>query len=400
MASSSPAEDSPEAVPEKPPDRRVRGLDFLRSSVAPVTPEPLVTAAVFNNEEIPSSSKNPQPAPNPAPAPAPFTLPPAIASSSKGPQPPPAPFTLPPAIPSSSKGPQPPRNPAPPPAPFTLPPAIPSSSTAPPSAVGSSGCNDAAPASEGRTAKKARTVVLRGKFQQSTLTFGGVRVAPPSAPEDSEPEPEEPEEIPVRADTNSPILSKAEVDVTEVSKTVESITGDLDHRYLDKKADFGGSGNGWLPKFLALYGKKSDRKCHDWLTGCAALFKNKLPGFDHKKASQELATWCPIMESHHEDESFAQGLANFMGSGDAKSVLFPSDDRKRKEKELEEEEEEPREPAGEELAESDDDRDDNPEMDQEIEQSPPQDYLEEDDNPFLSDGEEGDEMYDIDQPTK
>ncbi|CAI5518601.1 unnamed protein product [Closterium sp. Naga37s-1] len=680
MASLSPAEDSPEAVPEKPPDRRVSGLDFLRSSVAPVTPEPLVTAAVVNTEELPSSSKNPQPAPNPAPAPAPFTLPPAIASSSKGPQPPP--------------------NPAPPPAPFTLPPAIPSSSKAPPSSVGSSGCNDAAPASEGRTAKKARTVVLRGKFQQSTLTFGGVRVAPPSAPEDSEPEPEEPEEIPVRADTNSPVLSKAEVmeqkyieasvkyktqwlpkfpwlllvrakdggpsvkcslclsfgkettkysgpgdggqdlqtqtmrihehttvhkeamqrqaeiaeaisngqtkidrfinadlegrrairlmrsvqflcqedapismfpklmrhlaeqdtpdipkqaygvyltsvrwlsrgdavkrlckvlgaaivlfhekehnlyemvtsykfqfclffladilgdlndlnhsfqkrqvDVTEVSKTVESITGDLEHRYLDKKADFGGSGNGWLPKFLALYGKKSgqtvrvrgsdsegrpvnhsyksgykacvklcrkfatdvvdrllfrlddlrgmgptklfrasqwpkskharDRKCQDWLTGCAALFKNKLPGFDHKKASQELATWCPIMESHHEDESFAQGLANFMGSGDAKSlkkrrpaqsVLFPSDDRKRKEKEPEEEEEEPREPASEEeLAESDDDRDDNLEMDQEIEQSPPRDYSEEDVNPFLSDGEEGEEMYDIDQPTE
>ncbi|CAI5937327.1 unnamed protein product [Closterium sp. NIES-64] len=216
MASSSPAEDCPEAVPEKPPDRRVRGLEFLRSSVAPVTPEPVVTAAVVNTEEIPSSSKNPQPAPNPAPAPAPFTLPPAIASSSKGPQrppnpaPPPAPFTLPPAIPSSSKGPQPPPNPAPPPAPFTLPPAIPSSSTAPPSAVGSNGCNDATPAPEGRTAKKARTVVLRGKFQQSTLTFGGVRVAPPSAPEDSEPEPEEPQEIPVRADTNSPILSKAE----------------------------------------------------------------------------------------------------------------------------------------------------------------------------------------------
>ncbi|CAI6002641.1 unnamed protein product [Closterium sp. NIES-64] len=379
IASLSPAEDSPEAVPEKPPDRRVSGLDFLRSSVAPVTPEPLVTAAVVNTVELPSSSKNPQPTPNPAPALAPFTLPPAIASSSKGPQPPP--------------------NPAPPPAPFTLPPAIPSFSKAPPSAVGSSGCNDAAPASEGRTTKKARTVVLRGKFQQSTLTFGGVRVAPPSAPEDSEPEPEEPEEIPVRADTNSLVLSKAEVDVTEVSKTVEPITGDLEHRYLDKKADFGGSGNGWLPKFLALYGKKSGRT--DWLTGCAALFKNELPGFDHKKASQELATRCPIMESHHKDESFAQGLANFMGSGDAKSVLFPSDDRKRKEKEPEEEEEEPREPAGEEeLAESDDDRDDNLEMDQKIEQSPPRDYSEEDVNPFLSDGEEGEEMYDIDQPTE
>ncbi|CAI5999385.1 unnamed protein product [Closterium sp. NIES-64] len=272
------------------------------------------------------------------------------------------------------------------------------------------------------------------------------------------------------------------VDVTEVSKTVESITGDLEHRYLDKKADFGGSGNGWLPKFLALYGKKSgqtvrvrgadsegrpvnhsyilqkrklkdhkykssykacvklcrkfatdvvdrllfrlddvrgmgptklfrasqwpkrkharDRKCQDWLTCCAALFK-KLPGFDHKKASQELATWCPIMESHHEEESFAQGLVNFMGSGDAKSVLFPSDNRKRNEKESKEEEEKPKEPAGEEeLAESDDDRDDNLEMDQEIEQSPPRDYSEEDVNPFLSDGKEGEEMYDIDQPTE
>ncbi|CAI5509307.1 unnamed protein product [Closterium sp. Naga37s-1] len=684
MASLSPAEDSPEAVPEKPPDRRVSGLDFLRPSVAPVTPEPLVTAAVVNTEELPSSSKDPQPAPNLAPALAQFTLPPAIASSSKGPQPPPnpapppAPFTLPPAIASSSKGPQPPPNPAPPPAPFILPPAIPSSSKAPPSAVGSSGCNDAAPASEGRTAKKARTVVLRGKFQQSTLTFGGVRVPPPSAPEDSEPEPEEPEEIPVCADTNSPVLSKAEImeqkyieasvnpclsfgkettkysgpgdgrrdlqtqtmrihkhttvhkeamqrqaeiaeaisngqtkidrfinadvegrrairlmrsvqflcqedapismfsklmrhlaeqDTPDIPKqayrvyltsqrfkylqrviyntnlevqgihsvrwlsrgdavkrlckvlgaaivpfhekdhdlyeTVTSykfqfclfflaeILGDLNDlnrsfhkRYLDKKADFGGSGNGWLPKFLALYGKKSgqtvrvrgadsegrpvnhsyilhkrklkdhkyksgykacvklcrkfatdvvdrllfrlddlrgmgptklfrasqwpkskharDRKCQDWLTGCAALFKNKLPGFDHKKASRELTTWCPIMESHHEEESFAQGLANFMGSGDAKSpkkrrpaqsVLFPSDDRKRKEKEPEEEEEEPREPVGEEeLTESDDDRDDNLEMDQEIEQSPPQDYSEEEDNPFLSDGEEGEEI--------
>ncbi|CAI5522046.1 unnamed protein product [Closterium sp. Naga37s-1] len=195
-------------------------------------------------------------------------------------------------------------------------------------------------------------------------------------------------------------FQKRQVDVTEVAKIVESITADLEHRYLDKKADFGGSGNGWLPKFLALYGKKSgqtvrvrgadsegrpvnhsyilherklkdhnykrgykacvklcrkfatdvvdrllfrlddlrgmgptklfraskwpkskharDCKCQDWLTSCSALFKNKLPGFDHKKAPQELATWCPIMESHHEEDSFAQGLANFMGSGDAK----------------------------------------------------------------------------------
>ncbi|CAI7920323.1 unnamed protein product, partial [Closterium sp. NIES-53] len=189
------------------------------------------------------------------------------------------------------------------------------------------------------------------------------------------------------------------VDVTEVAKTVESVTGDLEHSYLDTKASFGGTGNGWLLKFLTLHGKRSgqtvrargvdgdgrpinhsytlherpikghvfksgykdcvrlcrkfakdyvnrllfrvdnlrrmgptklfraskwpkskharERKCQGWLTGCRALFKNELQGFDHKKAHQELATWCPIMESHHEEESFAQGLANFMGSRDA-----------------------------------------------------------------------------------
>ncbi|CAI5516911.1 unnamed protein product [Closterium sp. Naga37s-1] len=687
----------------------------------------------------PSSSKEPQPAPNPAPPPAPFSLPPAIASSSKGPAPPanpapsPAPFTLPPAIASSSKGPQPLPNPPFAPASFILSPAIASSIKAPPSTVGSSGCNDVAPASEVRTAKKARTVLLRGKLQQSTLTFGGVRVPPPSALEEEEPEPKEPDEIPVRADTNSPVLSKAElmelkyieasvkyntqwlpkfpwllllrakdgspsvkcsvclsfgkettkysgpgdggrdlqtqtmrihehttvhkeamqrqaeiaeaisnghtkidrfinadvegrrairlmrsvqflcqegapismfpklmrhlaeqdtpdipkqayghmqtsssvylncrealavkdaaasnpdlamvdtvvrmlaerlgasshwsqrfkylqriiyntnlevqgihsvrwlsrgdavkrlckvlgaaiilfhekehdlyetVDVTEVAKTVESITGDLEHRYLDKKADFSGTGNGWLPKFLKLYAKKSgqtvrvrgadsegrpvnhsyilherklkdhkyksgykacvklcrkfakdvvdrllfrlddlrgmgpmklfraskwpkskharDCKCQDWLTGCSALFKNKLPGFDLKKASQELATgaqsWSLTTRKSrsHRDWRTSWGAAT------------PRDDRKHKEKEPEEEEEEPSEPAREEeFAESDDDRDDNMEMDQEIEQSPPRDYSEEEDNPFLSDGEEeGEEMYHIDKPTE
>ncbi|CAI7796062.1 unnamed protein product [Closterium sp. NIES-53] len=249
------------------------------------------------------------------------------------------------------------------------------------------------------------------------------------------------------------------VDVTEVAKTVESITGDLEHRYLDTNASFGGSGNGWLPKFLTLYGKRSgqtvkvrgtdaeghpinhsyiqherkmkghifkscnkdcvrlcrkfakdcvdrlllrlddlrgmgptklfhaskwpkskharERKCQDWLTGCSALFKNKLPGFDQRKASLELATWCPIMESHHEEESFAQGMSNFMGSGDARSEAA-----------LEEE-----------FVESEDEGDER-EMDQEIEQSPPRDYSdEEEDNPFLFNGEEeGEESYHIDKP--
>ncbi|CAI7733172.1 unnamed protein product [Closterium sp. NIES-54] len=158
------------------------------------------------------------------------------------------------------------------------------------------------------------------------------------------------------------------------------------------------------------------------------------------------------MESHHEEESFAQGLANFMGSGDAQrqnvinswvrgslcnarlaelmqisllqyemdwpgvldiwkslkkrrpaqSVVFPAEDRKRKEKEAEEGEGEgpSSEPADEEeFAESDDDGDER-EMDQEIEQSPPRDYSDEEDiNPFLSDGEEeGEETYQMDKP--
>ncbi|CAI7806139.1 unnamed protein product [Closterium sp. NIES-53] len=180
------------------------------------------------------------------------------------------------------------------------------------------------------------------------------------------------------------------VDVTEVAKTAESVTSNLEHMYLDTKAAFGGTGNGWLPKLLALYGKRSgqtarvrgtdakgrpinhsyilherplkghifksgykysvrlcrkfakncidrllfrlddlrgmgptklfhtskwpkskharEHKCQDWVTGCSALFKNKLPRFDLKKVSQELATWCPIMEPHHEEESFAQGV--------------------------------------------------------------------------------------------
>ncbi|CAI5489837.1 unnamed protein product [Closterium sp. Naga37s-1] len=523
MASLPAAEDSPETAPEKPPDHRDSGLDFLRRSVAPVTPEPLVTAAVVNTDVNPSSSKEPQPAPNPAPSPAPFTLLPAIASSSK----------------------------------------------APPSAVGSSGCNDAAPASEGRTAKKARTFVLRGKLQQSTLTFGGVRVPPPSAPEEEEPEPEEPEEIPVRADTNSPVLSRAEL---------------MEQKYIEASVKYNTQ---WLPKFpwlLLLRAKDGGPsvKCSVCLSFGKETTKYSGPGDGgrdlqtqtmrihehtsvHKEAMQRQAeiaeaisngqteidrfmnadvegrrairlmrsvqflcqedtpiSMFPKLMRHlaeqdtpdipkqaygvyltrealavkdaatsnldlamvdtvvrtlaehlgassHWSQRFkylqrviyntnleVQGIhsVRWLSRGDAVKRLckvlgaaiilfhekehdlyetvtsykfqfclfFLADilgdlndlnrsfqkrrqryDRKRKEKEPEEEEE-PNEPAGEEeFAESDDDRDDNMEMDQEIEQSPPQDYSEDEDNPFLSDGEEEggeEEMYEIDKPTE
>ncbi|CAI5487798.1 unnamed protein product [Closterium sp. Naga37s-1] len=50
------------------------------------------------------------------------------------------------------------------------------------------------------------------------------------------------------------------------------------------------------------------RKCCEWFQGCNKLLRNKLPGFDPKAAERELPTFCAIMETHHELESFAQGL--------------------------------------------------------------------------------------------
>ncbi|CAI5537458.1 unnamed protein product [Closterium sp. Naga37s-1] len=156
-------------------------------------------------------------------------------------------------------------------------------------------------------------------------------------------------------------FQKRQVDVTEVAKTVESITGDLEHRYLDTNALFGGSGNGWLSKFLTLYGKKSGQK--SW-HGCRG------PPYQ------------PLIHPAREDDQGPHLQERLQG--------LP-DDRKRKGKEPEEGEEGPSEPAlEEEFVESDDEGDER-EMDQEIE--------EEEDNPFLSDGEEeGEETYHMDKP--
>ncbi|CAI5499314.1 unnamed protein product [Closterium sp. Naga37s-1] len=57
-------------------------------------------------------------------------------------------------------------------------------------------------------------------------------------------------------------FQKRQVDVTEVVKTADSVTNDLAHMYLDTKAVFGGTGNGRLPKFMTLYGKRAGHKVH------------------------------------------------------------------------------------------------------------------------------------------
>ncbi|CAI5500035.1 unnamed protein product [Closterium sp. Naga37s-1] len=195
-------------------------------------------------------------------------------------------------------------------------------------------------------------------------------------------------------------FQRRELDVTEISKTIESTTGDLTERYLTTNKPFGGEGKSWLVNFLKVHkeggGKQvrvrgvdgegrpinhlytmherklkghkqgstyadcvklcrqfardcvdnlnerlddlgklgptklfragkwpkikaqREKKCKEWLHGCSRLFRHKLPGFDLKAAERELPTFCAIMESHHEMESFAQGLHNFLGSVDSK----------------------------------------------------------------------------------
>ncbi|CAI5508419.1 unnamed protein product [Closterium sp. Naga37s-1] len=71
---------------------------------------------------------------------------------------------------------------------------------------------------------------------------------------------------------------------------------------------------GKWPKIKA----QREKKCKEWLHGCSRLFRHKLPGFDLKAAERELPTFCAIMETHHEMESFAQGLNKFLGSVDSK----------------------------------------------------------------------------------
>ncbi|CAI5513618.1 unnamed protein product [Closterium sp. Naga37s-1] len=272
-------------------------------------------------------------------------------------------------------------------------------------------------------------------------------------------------------------FQRRELDVTEISKTIESTTGDLTERYLTTNKPFGGEGKSWLVNFLKVHkeggGKQvrvrgvdgegrpinhlytmherklkghkegstyadcvklcrqfsrdcvdnlnerlddlgklgptklfragkwpkikaqREKKCKEWLHGCSRLFRHKLPGFDLKAAERELPTFCAIMESHHEMESFAQGLNNFLGSVDAKSLKLAVAERERKGKQKE----------GEAVAagtagENEDEEEEEEEEDDEVEQdlADDQEVVEEEDNPCLSDDEDVEEVYFIDKP--
>ncbi|CAI5476848.1 unnamed protein product [Closterium sp. Yama58-4] len=148
----------------------------------------------------------------------------------------------------------------------------------------------------------------------------------------------------------------------KIAKSIESTTGDLKEWYLSNNKPFGGEVKSWLVNFLKVHkeggGKQlcrrfawdcvdnlnnrledlgklgptklfragkwpkikaqREEKCREWLLGCSKLFRNKLPGFDIKAAERELPTFCAIMETHHELESFSQGLSNFLGYADSK----------------------------------------------------------------------------------
>ncbi|CAI5957226.1 unnamed protein product [Closterium sp. NIES-64] len=146
---------------EKASDAPRSGLDFLRSTAAPVTPEP-PRSTVYDSALVVT------PTPTTSPIPVPFTLPPAVAGCSKDP-PPPSPSLTPSTV-RVCVGP-------------------PSATSAP---------------------KRARS----GKWAQSTLLVGGRRIPPPEKPDEpAQKEAELPEEgdIPVRADTGSPALTKTQL---------------------------------------------------------------------------------------------------------------------------------------------------------------------------------------------
>ncbi|CAI7801818.1 unnamed protein product [Closterium sp. NIES-53] len=312
-------------------------------------------------------------------------------------------------------------------------------------------------------------------------------------------------------------FQRRELDVTEISKTIESTTGDLTERYLTTNKPFGGEGKSWLVNFLKVHkeggGKQvrvrgvdgegrpinhlytmherklkghkqgstyadcvklcrqfardcvdnlnerlddlwklgptklfragkwpkikaqREKKCKEWLHGCSRLFRNKLPGFDFKAAERELPTFCAIMESHHEMESFAQGLHNFLGSVDSKrrwpnllllwqalaisllkyEIEWPealevwrSMRRRRPVKSLKlavaERERKGKQKEGETVAAGtageNEDEGEEEEEDDEVEQDlgDDQEVVEEEDNSFLSDDEDVEEVYFIDKP--
>ncbi|CAI7877826.1 unnamed protein product [Closterium sp. NIES-53] len=161
-------EDTPQAGSDEPPlplkaTEPRSGIDFLRGSAAPVTPDlPRSTVDDSAIKDTPTAT------PEESPREAAFTIPPAVASCSKDPQP-----TAPNPIPSTV-----------------------GVSVGPPSATS--------------TQKRARS----GKWAQHTLLVGGRRLSASNTPDDPPPAasaPPEEDVFPIRADTGLPALTKAQL---------------------------------------------------------------------------------------------------------------------------------------------------------------------------------------------
>ncbi|CAI5514306.1 unnamed protein product [Closterium sp. Naga37s-1] len=160
--------DTPQAGSDEPPlppkaTEPRSGIDFLRCSAAPVTPDP--PRSTVDDSAV---KDTPTATPEESPREAAFTIPPAVASCSKDPQPT-----------------------APSPTPSTV-----GVSVGPPSATS--------------TPKRARS----GKWAQHTLLVGGRRLSASNTPADPPPPasaPPEEDVFPIRADTGSPALTKAQL---------------------------------------------------------------------------------------------------------------------------------------------------------------------------------------------
>ncbi|CAI7779195.1 unnamed protein product [Closterium sp. NIES-53] len=161
-------EDMPQAGSDEPPlppkaTEPRSGLDFLRGSAAPVTPDP--PRSTVDDSAV---KDTPTATPEECPREAAFTIPPAVASCSKDPQP-----TAPIPTPSTVRV-----------------------SVGPPLATS--------------TPKRARS----GKRAQHTLLVGGRRLSDSNTPADPPPAasaPPEEDVFPIRADTGSPALTKAQL---------------------------------------------------------------------------------------------------------------------------------------------------------------------------------------------
>ncbi|CAI5468203.1 unnamed protein product [Closterium sp. Yama58-4] len=398
-------EAAPEAGPDEPPvppkpvgpsqpeiaaDAPRSGLDFLRATAAPVTPEP-------PRSTVHDSAAVVTPTPTDSPTPVAFTLPPAVAGCSKDP-PPPATSPTPSTVRVSLGSP---------------------SATSTPKRARSGRWSQSTLVLEVTEIAKtieSTTGDLTERYLTPEKTFGGegkswlvnfLKVHKEGGGK----------QVRVRGvdGAGQPINHlytmherklkghKQGSTYADCVKLCQKFAKDCVDNLNNRPDDLGKLGPTKLfraakwPKIKA----QREKKCKEWLNGCSRLFRNKLPGFDLKAAERELPTFCAIMESHHEMESFNQGLSNFLESPDskrrrlAKSLKLAVAERERKGKQKEGED-----VAAGHAGENEDEVEE--EEDDEVEQAFGDDQEvvgeEEVDNPFLSDDEDVEEVYFIDKP--